>query len=402
MHGAGCGRGVGRRPALAALAALVGVLGPAATAQGAIVSFGAADKASTVRFFAAPGEVNAVTAHGDATGVTLTDAGGTPPTPGAGCVRQPADPTTIRCTGAVTQLEISVGDLDDVVDNATSVPSALSGGDGYDRLTGGDGSDRITTRGLFTDQVACRGGDDFVTADQTDQIAADCEHVDVPGVPAGGQTGAGAPPPAVVVPLLQAGGCVTKVQGTDAADQLKGTAGGDLMLGLNGNDRIRGLAGADCLFGGNDDDAIAGGPGDDFVGGEAGFDHVAGGDGADRVAGGVADDRVSGGPGDDTAAGGAGADRMKGGAGSDRMNGGGGSDTVAGGAGADYLLGGAGNDRIAAGSGRNRVAGGGGADRISARNGEVDRLACGGGRDVVVTADRKDHVAGDCETVRRR
>ena len=47
-----------------------------------------------------------------------------------------------------------------------------------------------------------------------------------------------------------------------------------------------------------------------------------------------------------------------------------------------------------------RYLGGTGNDRVFARNGKVDRIGCGRGRDRV-RADANDRVAGDCETVRR-
>ncbi|MDX6679603.1 MAG: hypothetical protein QOE31_3655, partial [Solirubrobacteraceae bacterium] len=46
------------------------------------------------------------------------------------------------------------------------------------------------------------------------------------------------------------------------------------------------------------------------------------------------------------------------------------------------------------------VAGGDGKDVIKARDGAIDRITCGAGRDRV-TADRIDVVARDCERVKR-
>ncbi|MDX6732905.1 MAG: hypothetical protein QOC54_2853, partial [Baekduia sp.] len=56
--------------------------------------------------------------------------------------------------------------------------------------------------------------------------------------------------------------------------------------------------------------------------------------------------------------------------------------------------------RIAGGSGNDTIIGGNGNDAISARDGEVDTIRCGAGRDRV-TADAGDRVAGDCEVVAR-
>ncbi|HMI99600.1 MAG TPA: hypothetical protein VK488_07200 [Gaiellaceae bacterium] len=58
-------------------------------------------------------------------------------------------------------------------------------------------------------------------------------------------------------------------------------------------------------------------------------------------------------------------------------------------------------DRIHPQEGKDVVSAGGGADVVFAVDGKVDRISCGAGRDTVV-ADRRDHVARDCERVERR
>jgi Ca2+-binding RTX toxin-like protein len=81
------------------------------------------------------------------------------------------------------------------------------------------------------------------------------------------------------------------------------------------------------------------------------------------------------------------------------------ADTVAGDDGPNALRGSAGDDTLSGGAGADVVDGGTGADTISgdagddvilARDGEVDRIACGDGVDSVV-ADAQDDVAADCE-----
>lgn len=123
----------------------------------------------------------------------------------------------------------------------------------------------------------------------------------------------------------------------------------------------------------------------------------------------AADGVIAGGPGDDTRNGTAGRDLMLGAAGADTLAGLGGADCLygqaaddrlTGGPGADRLFGGSGRDRLAGGSGTDRFSGGAGADRISARDGRRERISCGSGRDIV-TADRNDRVARDCEIVSR-
>lgn len=85
------------------------------------------------------------------------------------------------------------------------------------------------------------------------------------------------------------------------------------------------------------------------------------------------------------------ADVLRGTASADELRGLAGDDGIRGGAGADLLVGGRGRDVFAGGDGN---------DRIFARDGEVDRVACGSGRDRVV-ADAQDRVAEDCEVVVR-
>src|SRR3954447_12378921 len=129
----------------------------------------------------------------------------------------------------------------------------------------------------------------------------------------------------------------------------------------------------------------------------------------------------TGGPGPDHLVGTAGADRLVGRGGNDRLDGRAGRDQLFGGAGADLLAGDRGNDRLVGARGRDTLIGGAGRDRINAagrrgdrdvgvggggddvirsRDGAVDQITCGRGRDTVI-ADGRDQVAGDCERVVR-
>jgi len=78
-----------------------------------------------------------------------------------------------------------------------------------------------------------------------------------------------------------------------------------------------------------------------------------------------------------------------------------GDDVVFGGGGRDFIGGSLGRDRITPGPGRDVVFGGQHDDTIDARDGEVDTIECGFGRDVV-RADPSDRIASDCEEVSRR
>ena len=173
------------------------------------------------------------------------------------------------------------------------------------------------------------------------------------------------------------------VIGTKANDVLVGGGGNDVMSGGAGNDRISGGGGNDRLNGGDGDDRLSGGFGDDRLSGGRGNDRLAGGFGNDRLAGGMSNDVLDGGTGNDLMDGGTGTDKLAGGLGSDKIKGGPGSDTIVGGPGKDTVNGGPGNDRIVAGDGL------------------VDKITCGTGYDIV-TADKDDKVAKDCEVVRRR
>ncbi|HEY8001907.1 MAG TPA: calcium-binding protein [Solirubrobacterales bacterium] len=88
-------------------------------------------------------------------------------------------------------------------------------------------------------------------------------------------------------------------------------------------------------------------------------------------------------------------DRLRGLDGDDCLYGETGDDRLAGDAGADRLKGGADDDRLVGGEGRDVLGGGAGADRLNARDGAVDRIKCGPGRDRVI-ADRRDKLGGGC------
>ena len=88
-------------------------------------------------------------------------------------------------------------------------------------------------------------------------------------------------------------------------------------------------------------------------------------------------------------------DRLRGLDGDDCLYGDLGDDRLAGDAGADRLKGGADDDRLVGGEGKDVLGGGGGADRLNARDGELDRVKCGPGRDRVI-ADERDKLGRGC------
>jgi hypothetical protein len=87
--------------------------------------------------------------------------------------------------------------------------------------------------------------------------------------------------------------------------------------------------------------------------------------------------------------------------GPDRLSGTLRADELYGLSGNDRIEGRGANDLIDAGSGRDRVIGGAGSDRIATSDGFADRVTCNTARDIV-TADRLDQVAADCEIVSRQ
>ena len=156
---------------------------------------------------------------------------------------------------------------------------------------------------------------------------------------------------------------------------------------------------------------LVGGPGNDLLQGASGddvFPQGAGRDGADKIVGGLGDDLVDysarsrgvranldgrggdGQPGEnDTIA--TDVEGIAGGRGDDRLRGN---------SHENMLVGGRGNDRLSGGAGYDRIDGGPGDDGISARDGSIDAVSCGSGRDSA-RLDGLDFVGGGCEKVQR-
>jgi Ca2+-binding RTX toxin-like protein len=374
-------------PTVAAIVVCVLVIAPAALASEAYI------RIERVYYTAAPGETNDLDITVDSTNFTLFDAGAQV-NPGPGCV---ASNNTATCpVDKINGLTISLGDGADRVDNMTSAPSTLSGGDGNDSLNGGSGNDilrgnkgvdtqsggpgddYIDSRGDKGDIITCGDGNDTVRADSSDSIATDCEIVDRGEPPPPPPTPGSGPSFAATGLLgpsesrkLKPGACATDMLGTPRDDLLSGTGVGESLFGLQGNDILRGAQGDDCLFGGL---------------------------GSDRLSGAGGDDRLLG---DDAAKGVSGNDSLSGNNGKDLLVGGPGRDRLYGGAGNDRIRGGRGRDRLRAGSGKNRLSGGSGNDRIHSANGRRDSVSCGSGHRDRARVDRIDRVRG-CELVSRR
>jgi Ca2+-binding RTX toxin-like protein len=183
----------------------------------------------------------------------------------------------------------------------------------------------------------------------------------------------------------------TSCLGDSATEWLTTGAGNDVLNGEGGNDRLNAQNGDDVLYGGPGDDTLHGGRGNDKEYGQDGRDILLGDEtgagGSDLLDGGSGSDRIFGMAGDDTLQGGSGNDVVHGGDGVDRMYGGAGNDTL--------------DDSPRASQAADYYDGGPGSDEIFSRDGKRDTVVCGSGHDVA-KVDRKDKVAGDCESVIRQ
>jgi Ca2+-binding RTX toxin-like protein len=169
-------------------------------------------------------------------------------------------------------------------------------------------------------------------------------------------------------------------------------SGENVVTGGSGDDRIVGGDGRDTLYGGPGDDLVSGGAGNDYVRGNGGDDKVRGGSGLNFIIGDGGDDLLTGG--DDF-------EYFTGGRGNDLILAGGGADDIGAGGGDDVVYGGGGDDEIRGGAGADRMFGEAGADLLRARDGESDRLDCGGGADVArIDAGSIDSTKA-CEQTRR-
>ena len=327
----------------------------------------------SVVYIAAPGEQNHVTARLNGTQATLTDTFGI--TPGNGCGRPTADPTTVTCDLGPTG-------------TATDIDAPKPAANAFTFLLG-DGDDTAAITGSPTTSANLDGGPGNDVLDAGSGTGAD---PDDPGVPAG-----------------------ALITGGPGNDTLTGGPGEDLFdergATSTGSDTIRGLRGADTvtyarrtksvrvtLAGGRDDgsagerdqlegiESAVGGSAADTLVGAATDDVLVGGGGADRLAGRTGDDTLFAGS-DDPAPPASGGART-----ADRLSGGPGQDTLVGSAGANRIDGGTGGDTVDAL---------GGADHILARDRSPDRLECGLGTDTV-RADGRDFTDRACNRVRRR
>jgi Ca2+-binding RTX toxin-like protein len=299
-----------------------------------------------VVYTAAAGERNALVARYDGTRFyRLTDR--VPITPGRGCTRpNPAQPTVARCQitadGGTSGITVNGRDGNDTV-TVNGVGAVLLGGDGNDVLDGADFGNRFNG-GRGNDTM--RGGSSIDLFDE-----------------GGGPNGSDA---------ISGGRGVDEVSYARRRGNVRADLQGDPDDGQrNERDRI-----------GTDVEDLTGGRGRDRLTGSAADNSISGGRGTDIIKGGRGRDELAAQP--DLFE--PGRQRSR-----DRIDGGAGADTIGGSAGNNRIRGGAGPDAIYADRGR---------DRISDRDGQIDEIECGRGRDRVIL-DGFDFFADRCERVRR-
>jgi Ca2+-binding RTX toxin-like protein len=396
--------------------------------------------AARVDFRAAPGEANRMTVTSSAGQLVITDRGPPSLQQIGDCTEMfGGDPQVVACPAAgLTELELSGGDMDDELVNATALAAQAYGEGGQDILEGGSADDR-QDGGPGPDELDGGSGNDRLYGATFQDPGAGADADQLAGGPGDDR-------------LFGSGGA-DRVDGGPGADQLEGAGGADTLLGGDGPDGLIGGDGDDTEDGGAGDDAVGtevtlgvversqglgndallGGPGNDtLVPGPgppmADADTISGGDGFDAVSyaarmmpvdvrkDGAADDgglgerddvgldveRVSGGLASDTLRGGPGADVLEGGAGDDMVAGlegddtvlgdagsGAGTDTLSGGPGADVVQGEGGGDTLTGDAGGDTVQGGEGADTLSGGPGP-DQLLGGPERDVVAYTTEPD------------
>ena len=336
--------------------------------------YSAGSPVGIVAFQGEPGEANRVSVTRTGGTVTVHD-DAAPVRPKAPCTA--VDERTASCpaqsgSGPIPGFSAALGDGDDRILVAAELQArtSLSGGPGADLIRGGADDDRLDG-GEGPDQLS--GGEGEDTVDYSGRTAR------------------------VFVELAASVG----------GERNEGDTYVDVEIALGGS-------GDDVLLGSGDRDTLDGGLGDDRLDGRGGDDLLTGGQGTDSLTGGAGDDELEGDPeqGDevytatftprgDTLIGGSGDDVLSDQAGGgDRMSGGPGDDRLTPlGPGAAVLRGGPGNDELEGGEGRDRLFGDAGRDRIFARDGRIERVDCGTGRDRL-TSDRRDRARG-CERWRR-
>jgi Ca2+-binding RTX toxin-like protein len=342
-----------------------------------------------IRYIADPGKANNLVITLTAAGYTFDDV--VTVTVGAGCV-QGANSTIAVCqvTG-ITRITVESGDLDDYVDNYTSVFFTAYLGNGNDTALGFGADDRLWGQ-AGNDYLSGFGGNDLIVGGPgTDQMYGGSgtldtvSYIDSPagvGVDLDGVADDGAVGEndfiASDFEFLMGSEFADWLIGSPGSDQIYGFGGGDILSGADGDDYLygdgeQGPIGGDYFFGGGgvdyasysdhradqavvadndgvtgDDGAtgegdtiaadvenLGGSPGNDWLVGNGVRNQINGGDGGDIIVGYGGDDNLFGEGGNDYVFGGDGNDFITGEAGDDSLYGENNSDTLHGGAGTD-------------------------------------------------------------------
>lgn len=117
--------------------------------------------------------IDTVIVAGDPVSISLNDAADDGTAGQRLDIRSDIEDVDATAAGAATLVGSDSGN----VITAGSGPAKITGGAGFDELIGGTGADTIDARDGYGDRVSCGPGTDKVTADQLDQVAADCENV---------------------------------------------------------------------------------------------------------------------------------------------------------------------------------------------------------------------------------
>lgn len=168
------------------------------------------------------------------------------------------------------------------------------------------------------------------------------------------------------------------VMGSDAGETITGTDASEAIFARGGADTVNAGGGDDEIDGGDGGDVISGGPGTDVV-------LYSGSTPVDVTLDALANDGRAG-EGDNVLSD---VEDVYGGSGDDRLVGNDAPNTIDGADGADRITGGGGTDVLI---------GGPGDDTLDARDGAIDRVDCGDGKDTAII-DKIDLVAADCEIV---
>jgi Ca2+-binding RTX toxin-like protein len=305
-------------------------------------------------YTANPGEVNHTLVQEGGLGFEVTDTTA-PVTAGQGCAVVNANEVfCAKTNNKKVQIRVLAGDMDDVIEvrAGTYRRADLHGGAGGDVLQGGE-KVNVLHGGPGADVFRGRP-DSFVNRphDVVDYSsrAAPVSVTLSDGVANEGEAGEN--------DQIEKG--IDEVDGGHASDTMSDDNRRFVLLyGKQGDDRVNG----GVAFGGGGRDTLicprglcefSGGPGDDVLRGAGSFDELEGNGGDDKLVGR------------------AGGDLMWGGAGNDLIDAGRSNDFVNGGKGADEIFGGPGRDNLLGTSGP---------DAFSARDGDIDRLNGGPGRD---------------------